>query len=107
MSAADLRDFGQRLLIKPRSVKLQIGTADIDQQRTTPLSIFRSAADEISAFLLEKGVRPLDAGSPDPFGLHPARLADVGPRVHEAGMLWGAAKAAVHLQRRRDEGLLD
>jgi hypothetical protein len=40
----------------------------------------------------------------DVYDLTPASFADVDPELHEPGLLWGAAKAHVHLARRRREG---
>ena len=40
----------------------------------------------------------------DVYGLSPATFADVDPALHEPGLVWGAAKAHVHLARRRREG---
>lgn len=85
---------------------LELAETDIDRQRTTPLSIFRAACEPVADFLRARSVPPVAAEGVDPYGIHPAQLADIGPAVHEAGMMWGAAKAAVHLQRRRDEGLI-
>ena len=85
---------------------------DIDQQRSTPLSVFRDAARFPVEVLHQLGateVHRVDverwAAPNDPFAVTPANLADVGADVHDAGIMWGATKAAIHLQRRRDEGL--
>jgi hypothetical protein len=85
--------------------------ADIDRQRSTPLSVFRDAARFPVEVLHQLGAQPVQrvdverwASPNDPFGVTPATLADVGEAVQEAGIMWGAAKAAIHLQRRRDEG---
>ena len=40
----------------------------------------------------------------DPFDLSPAAFGDVDERLTEPGMRWGAAKAYVHLARRRSRG---
>jgi hypothetical protein len=37
----------------------------------------------------------------DVYDLAPASFADVDPSLHEPGLVWGAAKAHVHLSRRR------
>jgi hypothetical protein len=37
----------------------------------------------------------------DDYDLTPAAFADVDPAHHEPGLVWGAAKAHVHLARRR------
>jgi putative CocE/NonD family hydrolase len=41
----------------------------------------------------------------DAYDLGPASFADIDPSLHEPGLMWGAAKAHVHLARRRAEGL--
>jgi hypothetical protein len=40
----------------------------------------------------------------DTYDLTPASFADVDPSLHEPGLEWGAAKAHVHLARRRRQG---
>ncbi len=40
----------------------------------------------------------------DPYQLGPAAFADLDPALHEPGLLWGAARAHVHLRRRREAG---
>ena len=40
----------------------------------------------------------------DVYDLVPASFAEVDPELHEPGLVWGAAKAHVHLARRRSEG---
>ena len=84
---------------------------DIDRQQTTPLSIFRDAVRFPVEVLHQSGAQPIHRGDVsrwafpnDPFGVTPGNLADIGPDVHEAGIVWGAAKAAIHLARRRTEG---
>ncbi len=84
---------------------------DVDQQRSTPLSVFRDAARFPVEVLHQLGAHEVQrvdverwASPNDPFAVTPASLIDVGEAVHEAGIMWGAAKAAVHLARRREEG---
>jgi hypothetical protein len=38
----------------------------------------------------------------DAYDLTPAAFTDVDPALHEPSLLWGAAKAHVHLVRRRN-----
>jgi hypothetical protein len=38
----------------------------------------------------------------DDYDLAPANFADVSPDLAEVGLVWGAAKAHTHLQRRRE-----
>lgn len=85
--------------------------ADIDDQRVPPLSMLRSAVAYPARVLAEAGVPPIErdefderAFPDDVYGLSPATFADVDPSLHEPGLAWGAAKAFVHLRRRRAEG---
>jgi hypothetical protein len=82
---------------------------DIDLQRTTPLSILRSAVRFPTAVLREAGVPPVvrddfaEAAFPDDlYGLSPASLRDLDPGLVDVGIAWGAAKAMAH--RRRHAG---
>ncbi len=82
--------------------------SDVGDQRTNPLSILRQAARYPSGVLAAAGVPPVvrDAQAErlfpeDLYDLGPAAFADLGATVHEAGLVWGAAKAHVVLARRR------
>jgi hypothetical protein len=81
---------------------------DIDEQRSGPLSLLRSAARFPTSVLLDAGVPTpvrdefLQTQFPDDvYDLGPAAFADLDPSLHEPGLIWGAAKAHVHLARRR------
>jgi hypothetical protein len=86
---------------------------DIDEQRSTPLAILRSAAVRYPTGVLEAaGVPPVvrdefaeRAFPDDVYDLTPATFADIDTSLHEPGLVWGAAKAHVHLARRAAEGL--
>jgi len=85
---------------------------DIDRQRTTPLSIFRDAVRFPVEALHAMGAAPVHRGDVsrwafpnDPFGITPGNLSDIGDEVHHAGIVWGAAKAGLHLERRRADGM--
>jgi hypothetical protein len=84
---------------------------DIDEQTTNPLSILRGATSYATEVLRSLGVPPvardLDARRlfpDDDYDLTPGSFADVDPSLQEPGLLWGAAKAHVHLARRKREG---
>ncbi|MFP3906603.1 MAG: hypothetical protein ACLFWR_06190 [Acidimicrobiales bacterium] len=84
---------------------------DIDDQRVPPLSILRDAVRFPTRVLEAAGVPGIVRDEVDErlmpddhYGLAPANFADVDPRLHEPGLAWGAAKAYVHLARRRAEG---
>jgi hypothetical protein len=84
---------------------------DIDAQRGNPLAVLRSLVAYPTAVLGAAGARPVARDEfavrnfpDDAYDLSPATFADVDPDLHEPGIVWGAAKAHVHLARRRREG---
>jgi hypothetical protein len=84
---------------------------DVDEQRTTPLEVVRSAARFPAGVLAAAGVAPVArdelaerAFPDDVYDLVPASWADIDPSLVEPGLTWGAAKAYVVLHRRREEG---
>lgn len=86
----------------------QLLALDLDDQWTNPLSIIRQAVAHPTAVLAAAGAPPVERDDTDAalhpddvYGLVPLAFADLGPEVHERGLEWGAAKAHVHLTRRR------
>lgn len=84
--------------------------ADIDEQRTNPLTVLRGAVRFPTEVLAALGVPTRDRDDfavrsfpEDVYDLSPAAFADIDPELHEPGLRWGAAKAYVHLRRRRPE----
>jgi hypothetical protein len=84
---------------------------DVDAQQGNPLSVLRGLLHHASAVLRQAGARPVprdefsERNFPDDvYDLTPASFADVDPALHEPGLVWGAAKAHIHLARRRREG---
>lgn len=82
---------------------------DIDEQTEAPLQVLRRGTRYATAVLREAGVAPAArddfaarAFPDDHYDLAPASFADVHPSLHEPGLVWGAAKAHVHLRRRRE-----
>jgi hypothetical protein len=81
---------------------------DADAQPTTPLAVVRRAVVVPTGLLDGVGLVPVDR-DPEAVRLHPddvhnltpASFADLAPELAEPGLAWGAAKAFVHLQRRR------
>ncbi|MCD9624739.1 hypothetical protein [Rhabdothermincola salaria] len=85
--------------------------ADIDDQTTNPLSLVRPAVRHPTEVLRAAGVPPAPRDDmarrqfpDDVYDLTPASFAELDPALHEPGLRWGAAKAHVHLARRRAEG---
>lgn len=100
-AAAAVADIGERLRT--------LLALDIDEQWTNPLAIIRGAVSYPTAILADAGVAPIDRDvhdvrlhPDDVYGLSPAAFEDLGPDVREPGLMWGAAKAHVHLRRRRE-----
>jgi hypothetical protein len=75
--------------------------ADIDDQRTTPLSLLRGAVRYPTAVLEVAGEQQERLFPDDVYDLAPATFADVDPALAEVGLAWGAAKAFEHLQRHK------
>ena len=84
---------------------------DVDAQAGNPLAVLRSLVGYPTEVLRAAGARPVARDDfavrsfpEDVYDLSPATFADVDPELHEPGLVWGAAKAHVHLARRRREG---
>ena len=80
--------------------------ADIDEQRTTPLTILRKAIGHATAVLQDVGIPPAARDEiqrrlfpADVYDLTPAALGDIDPSLTESALVWGAHKAMAHLQR--------
>lgn len=81
---------------------------DVDEQAGTPLSLLRTAVRHPTEVLAAAGVPPVErddfarqAFPDDVYDLTPASFRDVSPALEGPGVAWGAAKAFVHLRRRR------
>jgi hypothetical protein len=84
---------------------------DVDEQRTNPLSIYRSNLGPATELLRRRSVSPpptdrfsAERLPDDPYRLGPAAWTDIDPDLHAVGLVWGAWKAKTILDRRRDEG---
>jgi hypothetical protein len=92
--------------VLPRLARLL--ETDVDEQRASPLQVVRRAVVHPTAVLRALGARPAArdeferrAFPDDDYRLSPATWVDLGPGVHEAGIVWGAWKAKTVLDRRR------
>jgi len=86
----------------------QLLSLDVDAQRTNPLSVVRTAVRYPTEVLQFAGVPPVQrdefaerAFPDDVYDLSPASFSDVDPSLYEPGLVWGAAKAHIHLTRHR------
>ncbi|MEI7887410.1 MAG: hypothetical protein WCJ04_08465 [Actinomycetes bacterium] len=85
--------------------------SDLDVQQSTPLALLRSSTSYATQVLMSAGVPQVQrdefeqrAFPEDVYGLAPAALSDVNQLLLEPGLEWGAAKAHLHLLRRRAAG---
>ncbi len=81
---------------------------DPDVQRESPLQILRQVTPVANELLREAGValprrddEAIRLHPDDHYDVVPVAFADFGPDVGDAGLEWGAAKAFLHLRRRR------
>lgn len=102
---------GERARVEVGAAVRHLLERDIDDQPTGPLAVLRRAVVHPTEVLRRAGVPPVvrdefaERSFPeDVYDLSPAAFADLDPALHEPGLVWGAAKAHVHLARRRAEG---
>ena len=84
---------------------------DVELQRANPLHVLRSAAAVATSALRAADVPPVQRDAvesesmpDDVYALGPFTWRDLSEDVHDAGITWGAWKAAVIISRRRGEG---
>jgi hypothetical protein len=106
----DIEDAGREAAsdVGPRVRELL--RLDVDEQWTNPLTLIRSAIRYPNRILTAAGapevLRDRQAARflpEDVYDLAPAAFADLDPDLHDVGIGWGAAKAHIHLRRRRQE----
>lgn len=104
----DIADVAEQIhaAVMPRLRDLL--TTDVARQSAGPLGLLRSCVGPANRLLDELGVGrperdPVTASMfpDDPHDLGPANFDDVDPRLHDVGLVWGAAKAHVVLTRHR------
>ncbi|MBT5139677.1 MAG: hypothetical protein HOM37_11545 [Acidimicrobiaceae bacterium] len=88
---------------------MRVLDADVDDGAGSPLEAVRAAVGPMTDLLQRTGAAkpPRDefvakAFPNDPFDLGPAAFSDISAELHEPGLVWGAARAHVHLRRRRE-----
>jgi len=103
--AAELDSFVATLVATLR----ELLDRDISDQTIAPLEVMRRSVGFATPILANADVAPVDRGDfeirnfpDDVYNLTPASFAEIHPDLHEPGLMWGAAKAHVHLRRRRE-----
>lgn len=104
--AHQVAEAGRRAQAEVAAALGELLQADVDEQRSTPLSIVRAAVTHPTAVLQAAGVAPVARDETrrrlfpdDVYDLSPAALTDLDPALTEVAIAWGAYKAAVHLER--------
>jgi hypothetical protein len=108
---ADAADAGRRAAAEVGAAVRELLAADIDEQRSTPLTLLREAVRYPTGVLRRAGVAPsaerddvkVRLFPDDVYDLSPATFADVDPRLTEPGLVWGASKAYEHLRRHKGD----
>jgi hypothetical protein len=90
---------------------IELLATDVDAQRSNPLQVLRLSTVEANNVLKNAAITPprrdefeVSAMPHDEYAIGPLTWLDLGETVHEAGISWGAWKAATVLTRRREEG---
>lgn len=111
--ASSLQEVRSDTLAYVREHLSALLNTDVDAQQRNPLEVLRASTRFANAALREANVpRPVRDeyqqrfDPDDEFLLGPMAWMDLGESVHEAGIEWGAWKAATVLTRRRAEGKL-
>lgn len=101
---------GQTLEAIDASLRDVLGM-DPERQTRSPLQAIRASMQTLNHYLLSVGCVPLRRDDvetsmlpDDIFGLGPVAWRDLGEEVHEAGIVWGAWKAATVMSRHRGSG---
>ena len=105
--AAEARTAGEQCCEQLLPLIRNLFESDFANQQTTPLAILRRAAEFPTQVLKSRGVGPVvrdefaESNFPkDVYDLTPTAFLDFGPKAHDLGIAWGAAKAFMHLQQR-------
>jgi len=108
VAAANVAAVATSDLVAPRLRRVL--DADVDDGAGSPLAAVRSAVGPITAVLELAGAAkpPRDefvakAFPEDPYDVGPAAFSDIDASLHDPGLIWGAARAHVHLRRRREQ----
>ena len=107
----EISEVSQQVQRTVESSLFELLSLDVDNQRQSPLHVIRTSINSATELLSRYEV-PLPqrdefetkAMPRDIFSIGPLTWKDLSEDVHEAGINWGAWKAAVVVSRRRSEG---
>ena len=106
-----LADVAQHTLQVVSKDLFSLLATDVDAQQSNPLHVLRTSTASATQLLQSFGATParrdeyeVRAMPNDVFSIGPLTWRDLGEEVHDAGISWGAWKAATILTRRRADG---
>jgi len=109
--ASALTDVAEQVLHVVSKELLTLLATDVDAQQSNPLHVLRASTSTATQLLQTFGATParrdeyeVRAMPDDVFSIGPLTWRDLGEEVHDAGISWGAWKAATILTRRRADG---
>ena len=95
------------LLLEPELERILL--ADPDAGAGSPLAAIRKSTRPVTEYLRSLGVTPVardvfaeENFKDDIYDFGPVTFGDINEVLQESGLLWGAARAHVHLRRRRE-----
>jgi hypothetical protein len=104
----DAKATGRRVADEAEPLLRRLLTSDVDEQSTTPLEVVRATLHLPTDALRAMGIPPVRRDEfearqfpHDDYDLVPRSIADIDAGLQEPALTWGAAKAHVHLKRRR------
>lgn len=113
-SAQDRQRIDSAVESVVRTVRMRLSqllALDVDAQNMNPLAVLRGSTSAATEALREMGLHEVQRDEydrtslpDDDFAIGPFAWRDLGEDAHEAGITWGAWKAATILSRRREEG---
>jgi hypothetical protein len=114
VTAQDRRIIDSAVESVVRTVRMRLSqllAQDVDAQGMNPLAVLRGSTSAATEALREMGLHEVQrdeyersALPDDDYSIGPLTWRDLGDDVHEAGINWGAWKAATIRLRRSDEG---
>ena len=106
-----LADVAEQVLHVVSTDLMVLLATDVDAQQSNPLHVLRASTASVTQLLQTVGATParrdeyeVRAMPDDVFSIGPLTWRDLGEEVHDAGISWGAWKAATILTRRRADG---
>ena len=109
--ASALADVAEKTLQVVSKDLFSLLATDVDAQQSNPLHVLRTSTTSATRMLQGLGIPEarrdeyeVRAMPDDVFAIGPLTWRDLGEEVHDAGISWGAWKAATILTRRRADG---